>query len=119
MSDVWKPPVISLTAEEIDEMRQQAKEGSLPPDAVEQYFTAMAKNVFGAAATKDKQGNYREMGIGSKGHETANHFTAIRSNEMRGMEPAGAYDAAVAEIWGRDPKRAAALRLPKPQRAAS
>lgn len=76
---------------------------------------AEAHAVFGFDAKTDRHGEFVEQGIGSKGHETANHFAAILSNEMRGMEEPGAHQRALAEIWARDPKRAAALRLPRPR----
>jgi hypothetical protein len=58
-------------------------------------------------------GNNREVGIGAKGNETRGHFNALKQAERMGLEPVGAFDAAVAEIWRRDAKRATALGLPK------
>lgn len=106
--------MVTKTTEELDEMRQMIREGKLPADAIEKHFEAEAKNVFGADATKDRKGNFVEQGIGSKGHETANHFAALLKAERDGYEPQGSYENAVKEIWKRDPKRAEKLRLPRP-----
>lgn len=65
--------------------------------------------VYGFDAKKDRKGNYIPQGIGSPGHETANHFNSIRRYE--GKE---AYEAALREIWKRDPDHAQKLGLPKP-----
>jgi hypothetical protein len=54
--------------------------------------------------------------IGAKGHETRNHFEALARHEREGREPPGTYDAAVAELWERDPKRAMAIGLTPPGR---
>jgi hypothetical protein len=64
--------------------------------------------VYGFDAKQDRHGNWLDQGIGSKGHETINHFAAIR--RWRGERE---WEAAVHEIWDRDPKRAEALRLPR------
>jgi hypothetical protein len=55
------------------------------------------------------------MSIGAKGHETANHFAALKKAEREGYESPGTYDAAVAEIWQRDPERAGKIGLLKPE----
>jgi hypothetical protein len=54
-------------------------------------------------------------GIGARGSETHSHFAALRKAEREGYEAPGTYDAAVAEIWSRDPKRAARIGPPKPK----
>lgn len=56
-----------------------------------------------------------EDGKGAKGNETANHFAALKRAEIAGHEFPGTYDAAVAEIWKRDPQRAEKIGLPKPK----
>ena len=68
-------------------------------------------NVFGHDS-KVKKGEPIEQGVGAPGRESANHFAAIARYE--GKE---AYDAAVAELHKRDPKRHAALKLPVPKKA--
>jgi hypothetical protein len=82
-----------LSAEEIDQLS----------------IESVDKAVFGHDAKKDRKGNYMEQGIGSPGNETHNHFAAIKKYE--GKE---AYEAAVRELWKRDPERAEKLGLPKP-----
>lgn len=54
-------------------------------------------------------------GIGAKGNENANHFAAVKKAEREGIEPPGTYDRAVAELWQRDPERAAKIGLQKPR----
>ncbi len=114
-ADLWKPPVINLTGEELDEMRALVRDGKLPRDAIAQYKEAVARNVFGHDAKKDKHGDYIEKGLGTAGNETTGHFSALMNAELRGTEPRGTYQAALAEIWRRDPAHAKKLRLPKPQ----
>lgn len=110
--------MVTKTTEEISAMQAQIDMGALPKDAIETYFEGEAKNVFGHDAKKDRQGNYKEQGIGAKGNETSNHFLALKKAEAQGHEPPGSYDEAVREIWKRDPDRAEKLRLPKPKAAA-
>jgi hypothetical protein len=55
-------------------------------------------------------------GIGAKGHETANHFAALKKAESEGYEAPGTHTAAVAELWQRDPQRAERIGLPKLER---
>ncbi len=76
-----------------------------------QALAAVDASVYGADAKRDSKGNFIPQGIGSKGHESANHFAAIRKYE--GKE---AYDKAVGEIWRRDPDHAKRLGLPQPAR---
>jgi hypothetical protein len=64
--------------------------------------------VWGHDARRDSKGNRIQQGVGSPGHETGNHFAAIRRWE--GKE---AWEAAVREIQKRDPDRHAKLGLPK------
>jgi len=69
-------------------------------------------SVYGHDAPKDpKTGRRQPIGIGSKGHETSNHFAAI----LR-YEGALKYQAALREIWKRDPQRAEKIGLEKPER---
>src|SRR5262245_22427852 len=60
----------------------------------EQAEEEVRKNVYGVGYRRDKRGNPIETGIGSKGHETTNHFAAIRKWE--GEVP---YQRALKEIW--------------------
>jgi hypothetical protein len=105
---------VHLTEDERAEAREMIKKGELPPDALERQADAEARNVYGADAKKDRNGKYLEQGVGSRGHESLNHFTALLRAEQQGLEPAGSYKKAVEEIYRRDPKRAAAIGLPPP-----
>jgi hypothetical protein len=110
----YKPLGIHLTEEELDDMRDRIEKGELPPDAIELQREAEARMVFGVDAKKDAKGNFIEQGIGSRGNESANHFASLARAERDGFEPPGAYRAALAEIWRRDPERAKKLGLPQP-----
>jgi hypothetical protein len=111
--DPIKVPCITLSQDEIDEIKAQMTAGELPRDWLDRYQLALAKNVFGHDAQQDRDGNWIEQGLGAKGHETANHFAALKKSEAMELELPGVYDKALADIWKRDPKRAAALRLPR------
>jgi hypothetical protein len=113
--DPRRIPVITLRPDEIEEANAQIAVGILPPNFWELHKEAVARNVFGHDAVKDRQG-YREQGIGARGFETANHFEAIRKNEQRGLELPGTYDRMVAELWKRDPERAKKIGLQPPAR---
>lgn len=94
--------MVTKTAEEWDAMS---------PAEQKEHTASEEKIVFGNDFQK-KKGTPIEQGIGSQGRETHNHFAAIRKHE--GEE---AYQAALAEIWKRDPERAKKLNLPKPKAA--
>jgi hypothetical protein len=64
--------------------------------------------VWGHDAKKDRNGNYIQQGLGSPGHESANHYAAILRYCGR-----PAWEEAVREIQKRDPERHAKLGLPK------
>lgn len=110
--------MVNKTPAEIAEMEDLIAKGELPKDAIKKHFESESKNVFGHDAKRDRKGEFIEQGIGSVGHETANHFAALLKAEQMGSEPEGTYQAALAEIWKRDPKRATQLRLPKVKVAA-
>lgn len=111
----YKPSPVHLTQEDLADMQDAINKGQLPRDAIERHFEAEALNVFGHDAKKVK-GEFVEQGIGSKGHETANHFAALlKAERVDRIEPPGSYEAAVREIWKRDPKRAEKLKLPRPE----
>ena len=90
---------VHLTEDERAEAREMIRKGELPPDALERQAESEAKNVFGADAKRDKNGKFIEQGIGSKNHESLNHFTALLRAEQQGFEPAGTYNKAVADLW--------------------
>lgn len=95
------PFSIQKTQEEIDAMS---------PAELKDYHEQQRLIVFGHDSHKDRQGHPIEQGLGAPGCETANHFQSILK-----YEGAAAHQAALAEIWKRDPKHAAKLGLPKPK----
>jgi hypothetical protein len=108
----YKSAVYDLAVQKA--IREAQDSGRAPPSEVELDAIgkhADALNVYGHDA-KFVNGKWIEQGIGSPGHENVNHFNSIRrySGEQ-------AYQAAIREIYRRDPKRAAALGLPQPARA--
>ena len=110
-------------AEEFDQRRETATyadkinrlrhttEGMSNEEMDKIALLAVDHAVYGFDARQDRHGNWIEQGIGSKGHETINHFAALRKFE--GEE---SYRRAVAEIWKRDPSHAQKLGLPQPTR---
>jgi hypothetical protein len=109
--DPIRIPTITLTGEEIDEIRAEIKEGRLPADYLDRYAKAVRDNVFGADHKTDKNGRPIEQGIGAKSRETLNHFAALKKAEASGQELPGTYDKAVAALVKRDPERAKKLGL--------
>jgi hypothetical protein len=73
-------------------------------------LAAVETAVFGFDAKKNSKGEFIQQGIGSPGHETANHFASIRRWE--GKE---AWEAAVRKLWKENPAHAAKLGLPQPR----
>jgi hypothetical protein len=67
--------------------------------------------VFGHDAKRDRNGEFIQQGIGSPGHETANHFASILRWEGRER-----WEIAVRDLWKRNPEHAKRLRLPQPAR---
>jgi hypothetical protein len=70
--------MVTLTNDEIFEMRQKIAAGELPADAEARHFENEAKNVFGADARKDRNGRYIEQGIGSAQNITRNSIEAFK-----------------------------------------
>jgi hypothetical protein len=110
--DPIKVPVISLSEDELNDIRALMAADQLPRDYLDRYREAVAKNVFGHDFKRDAKGNPIEQGLGAKGYETANHFAALKKAESQGLELPGTYDKALADIWKRDPERARKLKLP-------
>jgi hypothetical protein len=94
---------IQKTQDEID---------SMTPAERKVYEEQQRLIVYGHDSVKDRHGNPKEQGIGCQGRETANHFQSI----LR-YEGPDAHQAALAEIWKRDPKHAKKLNLPQPKAA--
>jgi hypothetical protein len=100
--------MVTKTPAELAEMRADVEAGKLPKNAIEQYYAGEEKAVFGHDVKHDRHKNPIEQGIGSPGHETLNHFKAIRTYEGE-----DAYHAACAQHWKDNPEHAAKLKLPK------
>lgn len=86
----YKPPVVSLTQMEVDEMKELIAQGKIPRDAFEQVEEAAEKNVFGVDVKHDRQGNPIEQGIGSPSQPSRNSINAYRANQLGnkfGAEP--------------------------------
>lgn len=79
--------MVTKTAEEWDAMT---------PDEQKAHRIAEEKIVFGEDVKK-RGGKPIEKGIGAPGHETANHWAAMRKREQQGLEPAGTTDRLMAE----------------------
>jgi hypothetical protein len=75
-----------------------------------QGLAAVDAAVYGADAKRDRNGNFIEQGVGSKGHETGNHLAAIL--RWQGRE---AYNCEVARIWKETPDHAKRLGLQQPR----
>lgn len=102
--------MVTKTQEEWDLMDENERKA---------HLLAEEKTVFGRTrsdepAFKKVKGVPQEMGVGSPGRETNNHFSAIRKYE--GEE---AHQEALAEIWKRDPDHAKRLNLSKPKAKAA
>jgi hypothetical protein len=69
--------MVTLTSQELDEMKIKVAAGELPPDAVKQHFDAEARNVYGHNAVKIRNG-YIEQGYGSAKNQTRNSVEAYR-----------------------------------------
>jgi hypothetical protein len=82
--------------------------------SVEQALEVEARNVYGENAKQDRNGNWIEQGIGSKGNESIGHYQSIRK-----FEGEISYQRALKEIWSRDPNHARKLGLPEPAKAGA
>ena len=69
--------MVTKTQEEMDEMKVLVERGELPPDAIEKYYEAEARNVFGFDAKKIK-GEYIEQGLGSAKNQTRNSVESYK-----------------------------------------
>jgi hypothetical protein len=70
--------MVTLTGQEIDEMREKVAIGELPPDAIKQHFVAERKNVFGFDHKVDRSGKPIEQGVGSPGNQSRNSIEAYK-----------------------------------------
>ena len=80
----------------------------------EQAEEEVRKSVYGVNYKRDKKGAPIGVGVGSPGNESIGHFQAIRKyqGEVR-------YQAALKEIWSRDPARARKIGLEEPARSSA
>jgi hypothetical protein len=69
--------MVTLTGQELDEMREKVAAGELPPDAVKQHFLSEQKNVFGHDH-KVRNGKPVEQGVGSAGNQSRNSIGAYK-----------------------------------------
>ena len=67
--------------------------------------------VWGADAKKDRNGNYQQHGIGSKGRETFNHLASILK-----YEGPQAHQKELRRIWRETPDHARKMSFPEPER---
>jgi hypothetical protein len=91
--------MVTLRREEWDE---------LTPEEKRAHLIAEERAVFGADVKHDKHGNPIEQGIGARGHETANHFRALATDE--GVEVAEKQMAAAVKAGTFSPGGAAAAQ---------
>ena len=61
------------------------------------HFAAEERTVFGNEIRRDGKGRPIEVGHGAPGHETSNHWAAMRKREEQGLEPEGTTDRMMAE----------------------
>lgn len=104
-----------MTTKSPPEMAELEAQGAA---ALKAYYEAEARAVFGHDFKTDRHGRPIEQGHGARGHETANHFAALRKREEQGLEDPGSWQAAVEELWNRDKERAIKIGLPRPKAAA-
>lgn len=90
--------------------------GASPEAAHEAGLRAQNASVWGSDAQKDRNGKFIPQGIGAPGHETGNHFAALKKAEQMGLERPGAYEKALREIWKRGPEWCKAVNLEQPAR---
>ena len=79
---LWKPPVVSLTQEEVDEMNDLAAVNKIPRDWYDRYLAATEKQVFGHDVKHDRHGNPIEQGKGSAAQPSRNSLEAYKSNPL-------------------------------------
>jgi hypothetical protein len=101
--------MVTKTAEEWSGMDEAARKAHL----ADEEKTVFGRTVTNEPAYRKVKGVPQELGIGSKGRETPNHFRAILKYEGE-----AAHQEALAEIWKRDPDHATRIGLPKPRAKA-
>jgi hypothetical protein len=76
--DPIRVPTITLSEEELTELHEQIAAGQLPPDFLIRHENAKALNVFGHDAIKNRDGSFREQGLGSEFGMTRNSINAYK-----------------------------------------
>lgn len=79
---IWKPPVVALTQEEVDEMNDLAANGKIPRDWWDRYQEACEKQVFGHDVKHDRHGEPIEQGKGSAAQPSRNSLEAYKANQL-------------------------------------
>jgi hypothetical protein len=102
---------VTYSKEELDEFTAEVAH---PQELLAQYAKDMATSVFGHGF-EVKDGKPVSQGIGAPGHETLNHFNALKLAEDNGTEAKGTWANAVRDFWRREPERAEKMRLPRPE----
>ena len=97
----------------------EGEKALLTPEQLRNWEAEKERQMFGDGFKRDRHGNPIEQGIGSDGHETANHFRAMRESERLGFEEPGTSDRKIAEFIERHPARAKAIGILKAAPAAS
>ena len=70
--------MVTKTVDELNEMRAEIAAGTLPPDAIKQYYADERRNVFGFDHKVDRSGKPIEQGIGSPGNQSRNSIEAFK-----------------------------------------
>jgi hypothetical protein len=70
--------MVNKTPEELSEMRAEIAAGTLPPDAIKQYYADERRYVFGFDYKVDRNNKPIEQGIGSPGNQTENSIAAYK-----------------------------------------
>lgn len=97
--------MVTKTQEEWDTMMQAEQKAHL----IDEEMTVFGRNRVNEPAFKKAKGQPVEMGFGSPGRETPNHFAAIRKYEGE-----DAYREAYEDFAKRSPEHFKKLSLPKP-----
>jgi hypothetical protein len=76
--DPLKPPVLTPSGDELDEIEARIEAGELPPDYIVRHYAAAEANVFGFDHGKDAKGKPIEQGLGSPGNMTRQSIESYR-----------------------------------------
>jgi len=76
--DPIRMPTVTLSQKEMDDIEALMAQGQLPPDYLDRYHEAVAKNVFGFDHKVDADGNPIEQGRGSPGNQCQQSIDAYK-----------------------------------------